>query len=141
VTRAGEEHGTITLWVLGMCLMMLFIGGISFDLWRAFSERRALAGMADAAAVAGASGLDADHFRSTGEVRLAPDLSEALAWDNLKQQADYRSLADASVAATTTEVTVQAKERVHFTLLRIFLSRTEPFTVTATATAEPRRSR
>lgn len=140
MTWAGEEHGTITLWVLGMCLMMLFIGGISFDLWRAFSERRAVAGMADAAAVAGASGVDADHFRATGEVRLAPELSEALAWDNLKRQANYPSLAGANVAATTSEVTVEAKERVHFTLLRIFLSGAEPFTVTATATAEPRRS-
>lgn len=138
--RAAEEHGTITLWMLGLCLVTLFIGGVSFDLWRAFSERRALAGMADAAAVAGASGVDTDHFRSTGEVRLDPDLGEALAWDNLKRQTDDRSLVDANVAATATEVTVQTKGRVRFTLLRIFLSGAAPFTVTATATAEPRRS-
>jgi Flp pilus assembly protein TadG len=53
-----REAGTITLWMLGLCLMLFLLGGISLDLWRAFSERRSLAATADAAAVAGASALD-----------------------------------------------------------------------------------
>ncbi|MGH9030897.1 MAG: pilus assembly protein TadG-related protein, partial [Acidimicrobiia bacterium] len=48
----------MTVWMLGLCLMLLLLGGISLDLWRAFSERRALASAADAAAIAGASALD-----------------------------------------------------------------------------------
>ena len=52
---ARHESGTITLWMLGLCLMLFLLGGISLDLWRAFSERRSLAASADAAAVAGAS--------------------------------------------------------------------------------------
>lgn len=138
--RTGEEQGTITLLMLGLCVMMLFIGGIAFDLWRAFSEHRALASIADAAAVAGANGIDTSQFRSTGQVRLDPALGEAMAWDDLKRQTDVRSLVNADVAATATEVRVQTTGRVHFTLLRIFLSGQDPFTVTATATAEPRRS-
>ena len=51
----AAEHGTITLWILGLCLMLFLLGGISLDLWRSFSERRALAATADAAALAGAS--------------------------------------------------------------------------------------
>src|ERR1700716_167274 len=44
-----RESGTITLWMLGLCLMLFLLGGISLDLWRAFSERRSLAATADAA--------------------------------------------------------------------------------------------
>ncbi len=141
MTRRGDERGTVTLWVLGLCLMMLFVGGIALDLWRAFSERRALAGVVDAAAVAGASGIDTDAFRSTGEVRLDPSVSEVLAWESLHGQEDTRSLVDAAVEATTQHVTVTAVGKVDFTLLRIFLSDQAPFRVTVRATAEPRRSR
>ncbi|MEW6474319.1 MAG: pilus assembly protein TadG-related protein [Actinomycetota bacterium] len=134
------EVGSVTIWVLGMCLMMLFVGGIALDLWRAFSERRALSGVVDAAAVAGASGIDTDRFRASGEVRLDPSRSEALAWDNLRTQEDTRSLVDATVEANPQDVTVTAVGRVDFTLLRIFLSGEEPLRVTVRATAEPRRS-
>ncbi|MGH9011608.1 MAG: pilus assembly protein TadG-related protein [Acidimicrobiia bacterium] len=134
------ERGSVTLFVLGLCVMMLFVGGISLDLWRAFSERRALASAADAAAVAGASGIDTDVYRTTGKVRLDPSTSEALAWDNLRRQEDIRSLVDATVDATSTDVTVTATGRVDFTLLRIFLSREDPFRVSVRATAEPKRS-
>ncbi len=140
MSRSADERGTVTLWVLGLCLMMLFVGGIALDLWRAFSERRALAGVVDAAAVAGASGIDTEVYRSTGQLRLDPALSEALAWENLHAQEDIRSLVDAAVEATTGDVSVTAVGRVDFTLLRIFLSREEPFEVRVRATAEPRRS-
>lgn len=140
MTRLADERGTVTLWVLGLCLMMLFVGGIALDLWRAFSERRALAGVVDAAAVAGASGIDTDAYRATGQLRLDPALSETLAWENLNTQEDTRALVDAAVEATTTDVTVTAVGRVGFTLLRIFLSDEEPFGVAVRATAEPRRS-
>jgi Flp pilus assembly protein TadG len=60
---ARRESGTITLWMLGLCLMLFLLGGISLDLWRAFSERRSLAATADAAAVAGASALDEAAYR------------------------------------------------------------------------------
>lgn len=134
------EHGSITLWVLGLCVMMLFLGGISLDLWRAFSERRALAGIVDAAAVAGSNGIDVDHFRRTNALRLDRGLAEQLAAENLAAQRDTRSLESAVVAATDTEVTVRATGRVDFTLLRVFMAGEEPFTVSVEATADPRRS-
>lgn len=140
MSRASDQRGSITLWVLGLCVMMLVVGGIAIDLWRAFSERRALAGMVDAAAVAGASAVDTEQFRRTSQVRLDPALAEQLASDNLDGQADRRSLVAANAQATTTEVTVTATGRVDFTLLRIFMGDKEPFTVTVTATADPRRS-
>jgi Flp pilus assembly protein TadG len=39
----------VTLWVLGCCIMLFALGGLSLDLWRSFAARRALAADADAA--------------------------------------------------------------------------------------------
>ena len=135
-----DEGGSITLWVLGLCTMMLFVGGIALDLWRAFSERRALAGMVDAAAVAGSSGIDTPYFRETSQLRLDPTLAEELAAQNLEAQQDDRALTDAQVLATPEEITVSATGQVDFTLLRIFMADEEPFTVSVSATADARRS-
>ncbi|HUP70363.1 MAG TPA: pilus assembly protein TadG-related protein [Acidimicrobiales bacterium] len=140
MTHPAEERGSITLWVLGLCMLMLFVGGISLDLWRAFSERRALAGAVDAAAVAGSSGIDAAHYRETNELLLDPGLAEELATENLAAQPDTRSLVGADIAATSGEVVVRATGRVSFTLLRLFMPDAAPFTVTVEATADPRRS-
>lgn len=135
-----DEGGSITLWVLGLCMMMLFVGGIALDLWRAFSERRALAGMVDAAAVAGSSGIDTAYFRETSQLRLDPSLAEELAVRNLEGQQDDRALTEAQVVATPEEITISAKGEVDFTLLRIFMADEEPFSVSVSATADPRRS-
>jgi hypothetical protein len=63
VSRDGVwERGTITLWMLGCCLMLFAVGGISVDLWRSFSVRRSLAAAADAAALSGASAIDEERF-------------------------------------------------------------------------------
>ena len=32
--RTRGSRGTITLWLLGLCLMLFALGGISLDLWR-----------------------------------------------------------------------------------------------------------
>lgn len=125
--------------MLGLCAALLFVGGLALDLWRAFSERRALAGVVDAAAVAGANGIDEDLWRRSQEARLDPARATALARANLAAQTDTRSLVDAAVSATPAEVTVSAVGTVEFTLLRVFMD-DEPFTVTVSATADPRRS-
>ncbi|MGH2711488.1 MAG: pilus assembly protein TadG-related protein [Actinomycetota bacterium] len=135
-----SEEGTVTLWSLGLCIMLLFVGGLSLDLWRVFSERRALAGIVDASAIAGASGIDEEHFRLTGEIRLEPQRAEELALANLAAQGDDRSLAGAAVSATTQEVTVQAEGSVQFTLLKVLMPDGEPFTIEVAATATPRGS-
>jgi Flp pilus assembly protein TadG len=135
-----SERGSVTVFVLGLCVLMLFVGGLALDLWRAFSERVALASAADAAAAAGANALDAGHFRRTGEARLDPARAEQLALDSIAAQADRRSLTGATAEASAEAVTVTAVGRVDFTLLRIFLSGEDPFTVTVSSTADPRRA-
>jgi len=139
--RAGGEdgeRGTITFWILGLCLMLFLLGGISLDLWRSFSERRALAATADAAALAGASAIDEEHYRQSGEVVLLPSLAEARARASIATQLDKDALQDVEVRATTEVVTVVARGRVGLTLLNLL--HTADVDVVVTATATPRRS-
>lgn len=138
--RWRREEGTVTLWALGLCIMLLFVGGLSLDLWRVFSERRALAGIVDAASIAGASGIDEDVFRRTGEIRLDPARAEQLALANLAAQADDGSLTGAAVSATAEQVTVRVEGSVQFTLLRVLMPGGEPFGIEVSATATPRGS-
>lgn len=132
-----DERGTTTLWVLGLCLCLLFLGGAVLDLWRVVEERRSLAAMADAAAAAGTSGLDEDALRR-GETTLDPVAAERLARDQLRREGDRADIADAWVDATETTVRVEVVGTVDFSLLGIFVGG-EPIEVHARAEAEPRR--
>ena len=136
---ARRESGTITLWMLGLCLMLFLLGGISLDLWRAFSERRSLAATADAAAVAGASALDEAAYRSTGAVRLVPEDAQRRAHASLADQLDRRALRDARVEATEDTVMVTVGGSVDFSLLQIVAPGDE-FAITVHATARPQAS-
>jgi hypothetical protein len=107
----------VTLWVLGLCLMMFLLGGISLDLWRAFSERRGLASIADAAAVAGASAIDEDLYRASSVVQLDPGLAQQRARASLDGQLDRRALRGADVSADLQHVTVVVHGTVDFALL------------------------
>jgi hypothetical protein len=134
-----DDTGTITLWLLGTCLMLFALGGISLDLWRSFSERRSLAATADAAALAGASAIDEDQYRSSGALVLDPRQAEARARDHVGRQFDRPALRRVVVHADREAVTVVVLGRVGFTLLGVLLPHDE-FEVQVTATATPRRS-
>jgi hypothetical protein len=128
----------MTLWLLGMCVTLLFLGGLSLDLWRGFTERRALASLADAAAVAGAAALDEAHFRATGEVRLDPSRAEQAAAAHAAAQSPPASLTGLAVAATPDAVTVTAAGEVPLTLLRVLVPG-EPWQLMVTSSAAPAR--
>ena len=136
---AREEEGFVTVWVLGLAMVLLFVGGLSLDLWRAFSERRSLAAAADAAAIAGASGIDEAAFRREGAVRLDPARAETLAYASLDSQTDRRALTGALAEASPERVIVTVSGEVEFTLLRLFMGG-EPLQVNVTASADPRAS-
>lgn len=139
MTGSRDETGAVTLWLLGLCVVLLLVGGLSLDLWRAFSERRALAGAVDAAAVAGASGVDVATFRATGQVVLDPAAAEDLAATNLAAQTDLASLTTVDISATPAALTVSATGTVELTLTRVLLD-AAPLTIHVTASAEPSRS-
>ena len=137
--RRRGASGTTTLWLLGICLVLFALGGISLDLWRAFSERRALAATADAAALAGASAIDEVRYRSSGAILLDPAVAESRAREHVAHQHDRAALRSVSVRADTEAVTVVVHGRVGYTLLGVLVPHDE-FDVEVTATATPRRS-
>lgn len=134
----GRECGTVTLFLLGLCLMMLALGGVSLDLWRSFSARRALAAAADAAALAGASAIDEDRYRATGALALVPDRAAERARASLAGQLDQGARTATRVRATTEYVTVVVGGSVRFTLLGLLAA--GDFAVEVASTAVPRRS-
>lgn len=136
--RKGER-GTATLFGIGLATLLLFVGGFSLDLWRAHSERRALAELADAAAAAGANGIDTGVYRITGELVLDPGLAEQIAWESIESQTDQGSLSSRPlITATPDAVVVEVEGLVEMTLLRV-LSGGDPFTIRVRSEAAPVR--
>ncbi len=125
------------LWMLMVVMMTLFLGGIAVDLWRAFSERRAVAGMVDAAAIAGASGIDADRYRATNEVVLDPVEARTRALANLAQQGEDLPGVVVEVAPDGSAIAVTATRDVPFTLMRVLLPDLADARVGASAVSTP----
>ena len=116
-----NERGSITLWTLGLTVMVLFLGGISLDLWRAFEVREDLAAMADSAANAGASQVDAANYRDTGTLVLDAAAAAGAASANLDAQQDSAKITNRTLAASGPVLTVTLEGEVSFTLLQIFI--------------------
>lgn len=76
--RPPAPRGSITIWLLGLGMCLLVVGGLGMDLWAALVVHSRLSGMAEAIATAAASGISEDHWRRTGEVRLQPERAERL---------------------------------------------------------------
>jgi hypothetical protein len=136
---ARDERGTVTLWVLGLCLCVMFLGGLSLDLWRGIALRRELQSMADASAIAGADGLDEQSLRDGG-ARLDPERVRRYADDALAAQSGAARVDDADIALdpATNRVVVHLRGHVRVSLLGVFLG-DQRFDVAVSATAEPRR--
>ena len=131
-----DERGTITLWVLGLCIALMFLGGLSLDLWRAVADRRELSSMADSAATAAANGVDVDALR-TGTVRLDPERARAIALASLDEDPHHTELDAIDIEVTGARVTVSLRDHVAFSLLGIFMGG-QRFEVEAHASAEAR---
>ncbi|MGQ0824467.1 MAG: pilus assembly protein TadG-related protein [Actinomycetota bacterium] len=129
------ERGTVTLWMLGLGICVLFLGGLSLDLWRGVAARRELSAQADTAATAGANGLDEPALRA-GVVELDPDRARALAVDALQRDEQFSTLDFAAVTVVEDEVVVTLQDRVPMSLLGIF-DRGNSFVVRVTARARP----
>lgn len=136
--HTADESGSILLWMLGLMMVVLLFAGLVIDIWRAVATDRALSTAADAAASAGANGLDEAAYRRDGTLQLDPARAHDLAVDNLSAQPESANLSSADISATTARVTVRIQRTVPFTLVKVFLP--GGLTVTATAEAEPQRS-
>lgn len=135
----SRERGQVTFLGVGLAIGLLVVGGFSVDLWRVLTTRRALSEAADAAAAAGANGVDIPHYRTTGELRLDPGLAVALAAENLgEQEAMVLLRAAPRIDAAPGSITVELDGEVALTLLRL-VTLAEPIALTVTADAVPVR--
>lgn len=138
--RKSREHGSVTIWGLGMVLLLFGFAGLVVDTWRVFAVRQDLAGMADAAVIAGATAVDVAEFRASGEVRLDPSLAAARALAYLERQDGWDPIEigwtiDAASDGSTVSVTLERD--VGFTLLGAFLPGEAPLHITIPAVAAP----
>jgi Flp pilus assembly protein TadG len=131
-----SERGTVTLWLLGLALMLLPLGGLGVDLGRSFSSRRALSAAADAAALAGSGAIDMDVYRANGAVVIDPLAATQRARRSIVDQLDSDDLRRFAVRSDATSVTVEVEGVVDLTLLRLVRG-AEPFTVRVSSTARP----
>ncbi len=137
--RTGSQSGSVTFWMLGLAVIVLALGGLSLDLWRVFLERRELAGVVDSAAIAGASAIDENAFRGSGEVRVDPGQAVRAACTYLRAHSDPPASC-AGIRVSPTGVEVTASRHVELTLLNLLLPRLErePLPIRASARVEPR---
>lgn len=136
---ADERGAAVTVYMVGVAMVIFLLGGLAIDLWRAVAAERALATAVDAAAAAGANGVDEAEYRASGTVQLDPGRAQSLAADVLSQQPPYGDFDTFSVSATTAVITVSAEMPIPLTLTRIFLPGRST-RVGATATARPEAS-
>lgn len=135
-----SERGSLTFWGLGLAIMILMLGLLMIDLWRILADRRELAAITDAAAIAAASAVDERAWREHGIVRLQPGLAELKAQESLESQIGAADVVvfEVDVAEDGTSVGVTAARLVEFGVLGLLSLNAEPELMTVTATAEPR---
>lgn len=135
-----DDDGSVTIWALAFSLALLMFGGLSIDLSRGITAYQRLSSAADAAAAAGASGIDEGVLRDSGghTAQLDPALAEQIAYDSLDQQSDRLNLDRYDAVATPEGITVTVHATVDLTFVDLVLD--GPLTMSATATADPRLS-
>jgi Flp pilus assembly protein TadG len=133
----ADDRGSVTIWMLGLCLALLAFGGLALDFWRGLALQRELAAMADSAAIAAASGIDEERYRSTGEVVLQPDRARALAVASIGFQSVDPEEELVVFDASGTSVTVEVAASLDLGLLALLVDDSEPLLVRASASAVP----
>lgn len=124
------------MWLLGWCVCLLFLGGLSVDMWRVANLRRDLAGIADAAAIAGASALDEAAFRSSHVVLLDPARARTVVVGYLAEHLPPSAFRQ--VETSPDRVEVQVEDTIALSLLGILLS-DQDLRIAVSASVHPQR--
>ena len=132
-----DDRGSVTLWVLGLTVVILGFGGMALDFWRALATQREVAGIADAASVAAAGGIDEEYYRATGLIRLHPSRARSLGMASVESQGTDLMSVVIAVASDGSSVQIEIVDEVFVGLLGFFIGDDEPLTVRAFSTAEP----
>ncbi|MCP4966574.1 MAG: hypothetical protein GY926_15270 [bacterium] len=139
VRKVRRQRGSVTIWGIGLTLLIAAFAGVVIDTWRVFAERQDLSGMADSAAIAAVTAIDIGHLNETGEVRLDEATAEERAAVYLTNQDGWSDeiVPNIAVAADLATITVVLEKDVDFTLLGPLLPGEDPLRITVTALASP----
>jgi uncharacterized membrane protein len=134
-----SQAGSVTIWGIGLTLVIAAFAGIVIDTWRVFAERQDLSGMADAAAIAGATAVDINQLNLTGDVVLDQATAEIRALEYLQQQDGWSGDIEYSIIAANDGSTIEVAlgKDVNFTLLGPLLPGEDPFHISVTSLASP----
>ena len=108
----------MVIWTMGLAVVLFAVIYLVTDAWRLIAADRALSAAVDAAAAAGANGIDEAAYRAGATVRLDPGQAETLARQSLAEQPDANLFADVTISATPDRITVAAERNVQLLLLR-----------------------
>ncbi len=109
-----DEHGQASVLLVGVLLLGLMAAGLAIDGARMFTARRDLQAVADSAALAGASSIDEDVYRSSAgtDVRLDPVAARAAVSDVLAGSSlPPTTRVEVSVTADRVEVRIERPVR------------------------------
>ncbi|MCE2527512.1 MAG: hypothetical protein J4G00_08270 [Actinomycetia bacterium] len=133
------QGGSITIWLLGLGICLLVLGGLGLDLWSVVIMRSRLSGLAEATATAAASGISEERWRRTGQVHLDPVRAEELGRSFVSQHPSSSLLdgpAKVVVSPDRRSVSVQVWGSTRLVLLRL-VSESDRIQVAVTSTAVP----
>ena len=132
-----REAGQASILIVGALLITLAFVGLGVDGARLFTARRDLQGVADAAALAGASAIDEDVYRTSAgaEVRLDPAVSRSSV-DGVLRASGLPAGTNVDVSVGPDRVEVKISRRVEMVLLGIIGTNVEQ--IGAAAAASPR---
>ena len=138
VRTMNDERGSITIWALGLSMLLFAVGFLSLDLWSGFTARSQAAAIADSAAIAGATALDTDAWRS-GQVALDPAAAGARAVAAAVGHPAWNDTMTVTASADTVGVTVAVTRTIPFRFVAGFVP-DQAIDITVTGYAQPGES-
>lgn len=130
--RVGGERGSVLITGLLLSIMLMMIIGAAVDIGHAFIVRRELVSIADGAALTGSQALSQEALHA-GTLQLEPGQARTAALDAIAPVTGE----SAQASATTGTVTVHVQR--HFPTILLRLVGLDTLTVSANATAAPRK--
>ena len=108
----------MVIWTMGLAVVLFAVIYLVTDAWRLIAADRALSAAVDAAAAAGANGIDEAAYEADATVRLDPARAEDLARQSLAEQEDADVFVGVTISAAPDRITVAADRNVQLLLLR-----------------------
>ncbi|MFP4074226.1 MAG: pilus assembly protein TadG-related protein, partial [Actinomycetota bacterium] len=130
-----NDRGSMTVWAMGLSLLLFAVGFLALDLWSGFAARQQAAAIADSAAIAGATAVDENAWRS-GTLALDAEQAQARAHDAALTHPAWEDSMTVSTTASPEGVTVAISRTIPFRYISGLVP-DQVAEITVTAYAEP----